>query len=62
MGRGERYGSEFAFDGEKNYRNGLLCLLEKKVFHDDFFPVALNLKLFKIDRFVVRINCCAIDV
>lgn len=40
----------------------LLCLLEKKVFHDEFFPVALNLKLFKIDRFVVRINCCAIDV
>lgn len=64
MGRGERYGSEFAFEIARKIieTDLLLCLLEKKVFHDDFFPVALNLKLFKIDRFVVRINCCAIDV
>lgn len=64
MGRGERYGSEFAFEIARKIieTDLLLCLLEKKVFHDDFFSVALNLKLFKIDRFVVRINCCAIDV
>lgn len=46
MGRGERYGSEFAFDGEKNYRNGsIIVSIRKKSFPRRVFPCCIKFKI-----------------
>lgn len=46
MGRGERYGSEFAFDGEKNYRNGsIIVSIRKKSFPRRLFPCCIKFKI-----------------
>lgn len=46
MGRGERYGSEFAFDGEKNYRNGsIIVSIRKKSFPQRLFPCCIKFKI-----------------
>lgn len=46
MGRGERYGSEFAFDGEKNYRNGsIIVSIRKKSFPRRLFLCCIKFKI-----------------